>query len=235
MKQMTMRTVLLLQAFVGAGAAQLFAQSNYTGESVTCRTNETQLRQGEHYVPLTNDLTLARGIEVSTNCTYRVGEGKERALGEGQVLREDGFLLSSDGTMIPVRDHIEMSQGTVKVYRDGTASVLTSKLTLPDGTGINPDGSYTRSSGRRARLADGQMLTLDGIPIHGFDTISMHGGKVTVYKSGALIPLQSAVVIMGMADGTRVRGDGYITSPSGTSSQLGEGQTVTFPALRRDW
>src|SRR5262249_7159925 len=149
--------------------------------------------------------------------------------------RADGFLLSHDGSIEPVRDHIVMSRGLVMVYKDGQGSAVTSTLTLPDGTGINPDGSYVRPSGRRSRLADGQCPTVDGIPIQGFDTISMHGGRVVVYKSGALIPLDSALVIMGMADGTRVNGDGLITSPSGTTSQLAEGQTMTFPALRRDW
>jgi hypothetical protein len=236
MKHMTLRMVVIIQAFVGATAGVALAQEDYSGDSVTCRTNGTQFRQGGgEYEPLTNSMTLARDIEVFTNCMFRVNEGKDRPLPEGQTLRADGFMLSADGSIVPVRDHIEMTKGMVMVYKDGKGSALTSTLTLPDGTGISSDGSYVRSSGRRSRLADGQLLTLEGAPIQGFDTISMHGGRVVVYKSGSLIPLQSAVVIMGMADGTRVRGDGVITSPTGTTSQLKEGQIITMPALRRDW
>ena len=235
MNQMTLRTVVIIQALLGASVSLAFAQDNYSGDTVTCRTNGTQFRQGGEYVPLTNTMTLARDIEVLTNCTFRVDKGKDRPLREGQILRADGFLLSSDGSIVPVRDHIEMNKGTVMVYKDGVGSALTATLTLPDGTGINSDGSYVRSSGRRSRLADGQLLTLDGTPIQGFDTISMHNGQVVVYKTGAVIPIESATVIVGMADGTRVRGDGLITSPTGTTSQLLEGQTLTTPALRRDW
>jgi hypothetical protein len=235
MKQTTLQTVIMFQLFLGTSAVLALAQSNYSGDAVTCRTNKTQLRQGENYEALTNTMKLAPDIKVFTNCTFRVNEGKDRPLREGQILRADGFVLDSDGTMTFVRDHIEMSKGVVTVYRNGEGSALTSLLKLPDGTGINTDGSYVRSSGRRSRLADGQMLTLDGTQIEGFDTITLRGGRVSVFKSGVLIPLQSAVVIMGMSDGTRVRGDGQITSPNGTTSQLAEGETITIPALRREW
>jgi hypothetical protein len=180
-------------------------------------------------------MTMPGGIKVLTNCTFRVNQGKARPLQEGQILRDDGFLLNPDGSIMPVQDHIAMSKGTVMVFKDGEGEALTTTLTLPDGTGINPDGSYVRSSGRRSRLADGQLLSLDGTPIRGLDTITMRNGSVVVYKSGALIPLESAVVIMGMADGTRVRGDGLITSPNGTTSQLVEGQTITMPGLLVGW
>jgi len=235
MNRMTLRALVIIQSLLGASSGLLFAQANYSGETVTCRTNRTQVRHGQDSVPLTNAITMPGGIEVNTNCTFQVNQGKARPLQEGQILRDDGFLLSPDGSIAPVRDHIAMSKGVVMVFKDGEGAPLTATLTLPDGTGINADGSYVRSSGRRSRLADGQLLTLEGTPIQGLDTISMRDGKVVVYKSGTLIPLQSAVVIMGMTDGTRVRGDGSITSPDGTTSQLAEGQTITVPALRVDW
>jgi hypothetical protein len=235
MNQVTLRPLVIIQVFLGASSGLLFAQADYAGDTATCRTNRTQFQHGGDCVALTNIMTMPGGIRVFTNCTFRVNQGKARPLQEGQILRDDGFLLNSDGSVIPVRDHIVMSKGTVMVFKDGEGEALTATLTLPDGTGINLDGSYVRSSGRRSRLADGQLLTLDGIPIRGLDTISMHNGSVVVYKSGALIPLKSAVVIMGMLDGTRVRGDGLITSPNGTTSQLIEGQTITMPGLLVDW
>ena len=69
----------------------------------------------------------------------------------------------------------------------------------------------------------------------GLDTISFRNGKVVVYKSGALIPLSSPNIIMGMYDGTRVRGDGLVTSRDGTTSQLTEGQTITVEGVRAGW
>ena len=73
--------------------------------------------------------------------------------------------------------------------------------------------------------------------MRGLDTISFRNGKVVVYKSGALIPLPSPNVIRGMYDGTRVRGDGFITFPDGHTAQMAEGETghSELPILRVDW
>ena len=128
-----------------------------------------------------------------------------------------------------------MSKGTVMVFKDGEGQPVTDILTLPDGTSINTDGSYVRPSGRRSRLAEGQLLTPEGAPMAGLDTITFRNGRATVCKSGTLFPLQSAVVIMGMSDGTRVRGDGFITSPDGKTSQMTEGQTIVLPAVKTSW
>ena len=235
MKRITLRLAVGFHFFMAGAGTLVLAQSNYSGDTASCRTNHTQLQHGSDSAPLTDTLTLAEGITVFTNCTFKVKEGKERPLQEGQILRADGFVLNPDGSMVPVRDHVAMSKGTVTVCRDGVCQPLATALTLGDGTTINTDGSYVRSSGRRSRLADGQLLTLDGTPIQGFDTISMHGGRVVVYKSGALIPLQSAVVIMGMSDGSRVRGDGLITSQNGATTQLVEGQVIAVPGLLVNW
>jgi hypothetical protein len=235
MNAMPLRALVIIQFFVAANAELLFAQANSSAEAVTCRTNTTLLVQGGEWTPLTNEVTMPGDIEVFTNGTFRISEGKERHLQEGQILRADGYLWNPDGSIMPVFDHIAMSKGTVMVFKDGEGEALTSTLTLPDGTGINPDGSYVRASGRRSRLADGQLLTLEGTPMNGLDTISFSNGRVVVYKSGALIPLQSPVVTMGMSDGSRVRGDGYIISRDGTTTQMTEGQTITMPGVRVGW
>ena len=123
---------------------------------------------------------------------------------EGQVLRADGYLLNPDGSTTPVCDHIAMIGARVMVFKDGEGEALADPLTLPDGSVINPDGFYTRPGGGYSRLVDGQLLTLEGASLAGLDTISFRNGRVVVYKAGALIPLQSPNVIMGMYDGTRV-------------------------------
>jgi hypothetical protein len=178
---------------------------------------------------------MAGGIKVSTNGTFQVNAGKPRLLEDGQVLRPDGNLLNPDGSIVPVVDHIAMSGAAVTVFKDGVGTALSDPLTLPDGSVISPDGSYTRPGGRRSRLLDGQMLTLDGTLISGLDTIRFSNGKVVVYKAGSLLPLSSPNVIMGMYDGTRVSADGTVTFPDGHTMQLAEGQIITVAGVRGDW
>jgi hypothetical protein len=43
---------------------------------------------------------------------------------------------------MPVFDHLAMSKGRVMVFMDGQGEALSAPLTLPDGSVINPDGSY---------------------------------------------------------------------------------------------
>ncbi len=171
------------------------------------------------------------GITVFTNAAFRVGAGKQRALKEGQMLRDDGFLLNPDGTTEPVCDHLVLQKSTVVVFKDGSAVPLGSSLSLPDGTVIEPDGTYSRPN-RRSRLVDGQMLKLDGTPLPGLDTISFRNGKVVVYKGAASITLSSANQILGMFDGTRVNAQGLVTFADGRTRQLAEGQTITVPGIR---
>ena len=235
MKRSTLRAFVIIQFFLVANSALLFAQPNSFDEGVIVRTNRTLLQRGNEWTLLTADMTLPGGIQVFTNGTFRVNEGKERNLKEGQVLRADGYLLNPDGSVVPVWDHIAMIGARVMVFKDGEGEGLTTALTLPDGSIINPDGSYLRPNGRYSRLVDGQLLTLEGASLAGLDTISFRNGRVVVYKAGALIPLQSPNVIMGMYDGTRVRGDGLITFHDGTTTQLSEGQTMTVPGVRADW
>ena len=235
MKATTLRILVVILFFLEANAVLLFAQANSSLEAVTCLTNRTLLQRGAGWTLLESPMTMPGGIKVFTNGTYQVNEGKNRHLEAGQLLRADGFLLNTDGSAMPAFDHIVMSNGKVMVFKDGEGEGLTTALTLPDGSIINPDGSYSRPYLRRSRLVDGQLLTLEGVPMPGLDTISFRNGKVVVYKSGALIPLSSPNIIMGMYDGTRVRGDGLVTSRDGTTSQLTEGQTITVEGVRADW
>lgn len=227
--------LVIIQFFLAANAVLLFARPNSSTEAVTCLTNRTLLQRRGEWTLLESQMTMPGGITVLTNGTFQVNEGKTRRLEAGQILRADGILLNPDGSVMPVFDHIVMSKGRVMVFKDGEGEGLTTALTLPDGSIINPDGSYSRPSGRSSRLVDGQLLTLEGVPMRGLDTISLRNGKVVVYKSGALIPLPSPNVIMGMYDGTRVRGDGFVTFPDGTTSQLTDGQTITVEGVRADW
>ena len=235
MKGSTLRALGIIQLLLAVNAKVVLAQTNISAEAATCRTNTTMLQSGGTWTRLMAEIEMPGGIRVFTNGTFRVNKGKERCLEEGQILRADGYLLNPDDSITPVGDHITLSGAAVMVFKDGQGEALTIPLTLPDGSIINPDGSYARPNGRHSRLVDGQFLTLEGVPMGGLDTISFRKGKVIVHKSGAVIPLASPNVIMGMYDGTRVRGDGFITFPDGTTAQMAEGQIITVPGVRADW
>ena len=234
MNRTTLGSLVIIQFLIAASAHILFAQPNPATDGVICRTNRSLLQRGGEMTLVKAEMTMPGGIKVLTNGTFRVNQGKPRPLKEGQILREDGFLLNPDGSTLPVCDHIAMSGSTVMIFKDGDSEALAAPLTLPDGSIINPDGTYAHA-GRTSRLVDGQLVTLEGASLTGLDTISFRNGKVVVYKSGALIPLQSPIVIMGMYDGTRVRGDGFITFHDGTTTQLTEGQIITVPGMRASW
>ena len=197
-------------------------------DGATIKQGKPYSIQGSDLELITNKLELPFDIVVTTNGNFTVGKGKERALSEGQILKSDGWLLSPDGSTEPVFDHVAMSGGKVVLVRDGDSQILTDPMTFPNGLNIGPDGNCAYPDGAHARLMEGQMFLLDGTSIVSKDTISMKAGKVVVQKEGKLIYL-SPVQIMGMNDGTSVRGDGLIQKRDGSQSWLVEGQTIVIP------
>ncbi len=206
-------------------APSLQAQTDSSVDGVTVKGENVYCMRGEQLEVLTDKLKLPFDIEVNTNGYFKVGSGQERKLEEGQVLRSDGWLLSRDGSVWPVFDYVAMKEGKVIVVRDGQAETLTAPTTFPGNLKIAPDGSCVYPNGSSARLVDGQLFRLDGISVPAKDTVTLKNGRVVVQKSGTLISLMP-LQIMGMNDGTRVRGDGTIVNRDSTITQLREGQTV---------
>jgi hypothetical protein len=206
-------------------APSLQAQTNNPADGVTVKGEEVYCIRGEQLEVLTDNLKLSSDIEVKTNGYFKVGNGQERKLEEGQVLRRDGWLLNRDGSVWPVFDYVAMKEGKVIVVRDGRAETLTAPTTFPGNLKIAPDGTCVYPNGSSARLVDGQLFRLDGTSVPAKDTVTLKNGRVVVQKSGTLISLTPSQ-IMGMNDGTRVRGDGSIMNRDGTITQLREGQTV---------
>ncbi len=66
----------MLQFFQAANAGLLCAQSSFFTEGVTPRTNRTVLQRGSEWTLLEAKVTIPGGIEVFTNGTFRVNEGK---------------------------------------------------------------------------------------------------------------------------------------------------------------
>ena len=218
---------ILLAVLLSILCAPLFrARAGGEVDGVTVKDNQVLAVRGDKLDPLTEDITFPSDIEVSTNGTFKVGkEGKERKLVDGQVVRRDGWLLDPDGAVQPVVDHVAMKNGRVYVVRDGQATAITATMTFPNGMSIGPDGYGSGLPGGQTRMQDGQLFHLNGSPIQGKDTVTLKNGKVVVQKDGTLIPL-APVQIMGMSDGSRVRGDGVIQKMDGSTIKLRENQTV---------
>lgn len=234
MKRPVVHRWLPLVICFAAGLNQLWAQPDPFAGAVMCSSNHTCLRSEGKWSPVTNEVTMSRGITIFTNGTFQVDDGKIRSLTDGQVLCPDGNLVNPDGSTLPVFDHLAMKGGGVTLFRNGDISTLTGSLTLTDGSEIQSDGSYTRPSGRRSRLVDGQLLTFDGSQITELDTITLRDGRVTVFKAGALLGVEPNQT-RGMFDGTKVHGDGLVTMPDGSTVQLTDGQMITVPGVVASW
>ena len=201
------------------------AQAGDDVDGVTVKGGQPYFLHGDSQEILADNLRFPGDVLVTTNGTFLVAKGKERRLGDGQILRSDGWLLNLDGSVEAVFDHLAMKAGQVQVVRDGQVETLAKPMSFPNGLSVAPDGSCVYPSGARTRLQDGQLFRLDGTPILSKDTASLKNGRVVVQRDGMLMPL-ATVQIMGMNDGTRVHGDGLIEKREGASFHLREGQTI---------
>lgn len=188
--------------------------------------------KGLSFVP-TNTVAMPLDIRVMTNMTFTVKEGPPRPLKEGQTLRKDGMLLSLDGSLVPVVDHIAMRNGKPTIVQNGKAEVVTAPKRLANGTRVLPDGTIYDSGGKKTRLLDGQLLKLSGSTIPAIDTVSLNDGKVVVQKDGARIEVPAGRTLM-MNDGTKVFSDGRLVYFDGKTRQLTEGETVEIQGVRRN-
>jgi hypothetical protein len=223
----TMNTSLILSMLLLA-IAPVFSLQAQTGgqvDGVTVKNQKVYSMSGDNLEILADNLKLPFAVEVNTNGWFKVGKGNERRLAEGQIIRSDGWLLNPDGSVEPVFDHVVMQAGAVKIVRDGQAAPLAQPMDFANGMHLDPDGSCVYPGGMSVRLMDGQLFRMDGTPVDAKDTATLKNGVVVVQKDGSLIRL-APVQIMGMNDGTRVRGDGQVQKPDGTTSQLREGQTI---------
>lgn len=218
--------VFLCLLFLAVGSAlSLQAQSGNPVDGVTVKDGKVYSLRGDQSELLADNLELPFKVEVSTNGTFKVADSKERTIEPEQIIRRDGWILNPDGSVQPVFDHVAMKNGQVLVVRDGQAATLAKPMDFPNHLSIAPDGSCVYPDGNRSRLMDGQLFRLDGTAIPSKDTVTLKNGRVVVQKEGTLIPL-SPIQIMGMNDGTRVRGDGFIQKHDGSTVQLREGQTI---------
>src|SRR5436189_3620651 len=97
--------------------------------------------QGGKTITATNEFKMGKDITVFTNGTFSVLTGKPRRFREGDTLGTDGMLMGSDGSIVPVADHIIMKNGKPTLVLNGEPTVLASVYRLGDGTSILPDAT----------------------------------------------------------------------------------------------
>ena len=223
-------TLFCLCFLSGICAPPLHAQSDSAADGVTVRDGKIYNIQGDQLVELTDVEKLPFDVEVSTNGTFKVADGKERTLGEGQIIRRDGWLVSPDGSVQPVFDHVAMQAGHVVVVRDGQAAPLATAMKFPNNLIVQPDGTCANSKSGYARLQDGQLFRIDGTGVMAKDAATFMNGRVVVQRGGSMIGLQP-VQIMDMDDATRIYGDGRIEPRGGPTTKMREGQSVLFDGM----
>lgn len=226
------KIVFLTVACLLSVGLPLQAQEGTPVERVTATQGKTVVIRAGEQVLLEKEITFAGGIKVMTNALFKVNEGKERPLKEGQILSADGTILNPDGSITPAVDHVAMKSGRATLVKDGEPAVLDAEMTLADGTRIMPDGTITSRDGSRRKLLDGQLFKLEGGEIPAQDTILLKDGKVFVQKDGSTLPVAPGRTIM-MNDGTKVFGDGTVIMKDGNRITLAEGQLLTVEGVVR--
>ena len=224
------RAIFLLCFLAGIGTPSLRAQSDSAADGVTVKDGKIYNIQGDQLVELTEVEKLPFDVEVSTNGTFKVGDGKERTLGEAQIIRRDSWLISPDGSVQPVFDHVAMQAGRVVVVRDGQASPLSAAMTFPTGMIVQPDGTCANSKSGYARLQDGLLFRMDGTGIMTKDAATLINGRVVVQRDGSLFNLKPEV-LTDMNDATRVYGTGQIQPRGGATTKMQEGKTILFDGV----
>jgi hypothetical protein len=230
MRSANIWTILAACALVWAAPAPAQDTDTQSVQRVTVREQKLLISTGGEFTVTTNLVKLPFDIVASTNLTYRVGEGKERPLRDGQVLDREGMILNPDGTTHPVYDHVTMSRNQILVLRDGDYSTLGGTLKLGDGSVVSDDCYIKYPTGERIRLQDGQVFRLSGATVAAKDTVTLLNGRVVVQKEGSSFPVARGSFIM-MNEGTRVFGDGYLVRSDGSRQNLVEGQTLQVEGI----
>jgi len=199
-------------------------------EKVIVKEGQTYGIAGGQETALTNVVKLTPTITVNTNGTFKVGEqGADRTLKQGQVLGKDGRLTDTDGSLVPVEDHVTKRGNQLMLVKEGVASPLTSPLTLGDGSVVAPDGQIHKD-GKRRFIVEGQIIQLSGEKMEAVDTATIVNGQVTVQLNGQSIQVAPNRSIT-MNDGTRVFGDGRVVKFRGGETRLKEGEILRIEGV----
>jgi hypothetical protein len=77
----------------------------------------------------------------------------------------DGQLFTPDGQAIPAVDTVSMQRGKVVVQKDGSLLTVNQgrAIMMNEGTKVFGDGRVVRKDGQSAQLAEGEVLTVQGV------------------------------------------------------------------------
>lgn len=194
-------------------------------EQVLFKDGFVWLQKGGEPVLLEKPIEFPNQVTVSTNGTFTVNNHPPRAFEEGQVLSTDGMLLSPDGRVEPVIDHVALTQGRTQFSVNGDPLPVAQDIPLGRDKVLTTDRALIGSDGSWMRVIDGQLFTPDGKSIPAVDTITLQNGNVIVQKEGTQLLIGNGRSMM-MNDGTKVFGDGQIVGSDGQVTQLTEGQII---------
>lgn len=235
MNNPTMKTPYLLASLLLLGlmtGSSLRAAEPAMVDQVSVKEGALLAVTGDKRFTPTNTVALPLEIKVMTNLTFTVADGAPRKLAEGQKLMKNGTLVSPDGSITPVFDHVTVRGGRPVVVKDGKASPVNGTFKLQSGAVVSADGWHTAANGQRTRLLDGRVIKLSGETFAASDSATLIDGKVVVHKDGAKYTVQPGRTLM-MSDGSKIFGDGRVIRRDGKTEQLQAGEVTRFEGVRQ--
>ncbi len=183
-----MKKIILTIAFVVFGTAAMVAQERDQDRIqdqdrtrlVMVNGEMLEVRERSH-MRLQDKQKLNDGSIVSPDGTYITRDQERLRLKDGQCLDMDGVMYRNEYqyrykiqqdnkglTQAQIQErnqnrvHYMMMDGEIFQIRNQSQNRLQQKLSLNDGTTVNPDGTYQTREGKQLRLQDGECLNMDG-------------------------------------------------------------------------
>lgn len=144
----------------------------------------------------------------------------------GALLQPFPCRAAQDG---PPVERVLLKSGAMTVVQGGASLPMTNEVSLSHGIKVLTNGVFRLSSGKERHLAEGEVLSADGMltspdgrlkPV--FDHVAMLKGQPILTKDGEPTPLSKDT---DLPDGRRVTADGYLMSASGARRKILDGET----------
>lgn len=128
-------------------------------------------------------------------------------------------ILVADETKWPVVERVQISQGKVIAFKDGSSFAPTNTVAMPLQIKVMTNLTFTVEAGAPRKLTEGQILSANGmlqspdgtlVPV--IDHVIMLAGVPTLYQNGKATPITAPAEL---GQGTRILPDGTIESPGG--------------------
>jgi hypothetical protein len=128
--------------------------------------------QNQERIHLREPVKLQSGLVIHTDGTYRNRDQVQARLLNGECLDPEGNKYQSQEQfrqqmrtqyMAMAEPHFFYQNGYVYRTQNQVTAQIHQRWTLPNGTWINPDGSYQVSNGKKAQMKNGEYLDGDGI------------------------------------------------------------------------